>query len=325
MATNSSRLNLTRDQLASFLIDHQQIKQFEMLFSAVDAIAPNVVLEINIAVGTAQATANNAIDQIIALGQSMAVNDAAMSAKVQQALDAIPRLAQALELLAAAPVAQAQMPLSDDLTPRIEAPAFPDDLSPVAIPYVAPTAAENAAVLAATITAATSKTTPVDADELPIIDSAASYVLKKLTWANLKATLATWLDAGLIPATLTKLKLTPGYASGTAGVVASDTPIRLFISGNNAYGIGPNAAGGMDIMANQASQAVRVYAGTDNAAPTLAATISGTKTSAPALQVTGVAGYLSSDGSAGYTGTVTTASLVGQTITIKDGIITNFA
>ena len=312
MATNSSRLNLTRDQLASFLTDHQQIKQFEMLFSAVDAIAPNVVLEINIAVGTAQATANNAIDQIIALGQDMAVNDAAMSAKVHQAMDAIPRLAQALELLAAAPVAQVQIPLSDDL-------------SPVAIPYVAPTAAENAAVLAATITAATSKTTPVDADELPITDSAASYVLKKLTWANLKATLATWLDAGLIPATLTKLKLTPGYASGTAGVVASDTPIRLFIGGNNAYGIGPNAAGGMDIMANQASQAVRVYAGTDNAAPTLAATISGTKTSAPALQVTGVAGYLSSDGSAGYTGTVTTASLVGRTITIKDGIITNFA
>ena len=57
MATNSSRLNLTRDQLASFLTDHQQIKQFEMLFSAVDAIAPNVVMEINIAVGTAQATA----------------------------------------------------------------------------------------------------------------------------------------------------------------------------------------------------------------------------------------------------------------------------
>jgi len=120
MATNSSRLNLTRDQLAGFLTDHQQIKQFEMLFSAVDAIAPNVVLEINIAVGTAQATANNAIDQIIALGQDMAVNDAAMSAKVHQAMDAIPRLAQALELLAAAPVAQAQMPLFDDLTPRAE-------------------------------------------------------------------------------------------------------------------------------------------------------------------------------------------------------------
>jgi hypothetical protein len=47
-----------------------------------------------------------------------------------------------------------------------------------------------AASLASTIHAATSKTTPVDADELPISDSAASWGLKKLTWANIKATLA---------------------------------------------------------------------------------------------------------------------------------------
>lgn len=42
--------------------------------------------------------------------------------------------------------------------------------------------------------AATSKATPVDADEIPIVDSAASNVLKKLTWANLKATLKTYFD-----------------------------------------------------------------------------------------------------------------------------------
>ena len=47
-----------------------------------------------------------------------------------------------------------------------------------------------AASLAATIHAATSKTTPVDADELPLSDSAASWGLKKLTWANIKAALA---------------------------------------------------------------------------------------------------------------------------------------
>lgn len=46
---------------------------------------------------------------------------------------------------------------------------------------------------AAIVHAATEKTTPADADELGLIDSAASYVLKKLTWANLKATLLTWL------------------------------------------------------------------------------------------------------------------------------------
>jgi hypothetical protein len=42
--------------------------------------------------------------------------------------------------------------------------------------------------------AATGKATPVDADELPLVDSAASYGLKSLTWANLKATLKTYFD-----------------------------------------------------------------------------------------------------------------------------------
>jgi hypothetical protein len=42
--------------------------------------------------------------------------------------------------------------------------------------------------------AATSKVTPVDVDEIPMVDSAASNVLKKLTWANLKATLKTYFD-----------------------------------------------------------------------------------------------------------------------------------
>lgn len=49
--------------------------------------------------------------------------------------------------------------------------------------------------VASIIHSATSKITPVDADELPLIDSAASNVLKKLTWANLKAALKTYFDA----------------------------------------------------------------------------------------------------------------------------------
>lgn len=48
--------------------------------------------------------------------------------------------------------------------------------------------------VAGDIHAATGKTTPVDADELGIVDSAASNVLKKLTWANLKATAKTYFD-----------------------------------------------------------------------------------------------------------------------------------
>lgn len=63
----SRKLNLTRDQLAQFLTDQQQIRQFELLFSTVDAIAPDVVNEVNIAAGTAQATANEALAQITRL------------------------------------------------------------------------------------------------------------------------------------------------------------------------------------------------------------------------------------------------------------------
>jgi hypothetical protein len=53
----------------------------------------------------------------------------------------------------------------------------------------------NITVIAPATHAATGKTTPVDADEVPLVDSAASNVLKRLTWANLKATLKTYFDS----------------------------------------------------------------------------------------------------------------------------------
>jgi hypothetical protein len=100
----SRRLNLTRDQLATFLTDQQQIRQFELLFSAVDQLQVIVGTDFEYQADTAAATANEALAQISALAQATAVDDSALNAKVQQALDAIPRLAQALELLALAPV-----------------------------------------------------------------------------------------------------------------------------------------------------------------------------------------------------------------------------
>lgn len=48
-------------------------------------------------------------------------------------------------------------------------------------------AGATAANIATVIHAATSKTTPVDADEFPIVDSEASYEIKNLTFANLKS------------------------------------------------------------------------------------------------------------------------------------------
>ena len=103
-AATSRRLNLTRDQLATFLTDQQQIRQFELLFSTVDELQVITGTDFEYQADTAAATANEALAQISALAQDTAVDDAVLNAKVQQALDAIPRLAQALDLLALAPV-----------------------------------------------------------------------------------------------------------------------------------------------------------------------------------------------------------------------------
>ena len=56
-------------------------------------------------------------------------------------------------------------------------------------------AGDSPTSIATTIHAATSKTTPADLDELGIADSAASFGLKKLTWANLKTALSTALQS----------------------------------------------------------------------------------------------------------------------------------
>ena len=55
-------------------------------------------------------------------------------------------------------------------------------------------AAEAVNITAPIIAASTSKTTPVDADMLPILDSAAANILKKVAWVNVKATLKTYFD-----------------------------------------------------------------------------------------------------------------------------------
>jgi hypothetical protein len=65
------RLNLTRDQLASFLQDHEQIKQFELLFSTVDTLGNVTIDELNISSGNATASANDALAQLSAVSQML--------------------------------------------------------------------------------------------------------------------------------------------------------------------------------------------------------------------------------------------------------------
>ena len=83
MATQ--KLNLTRDQLATFLKNHEQIKQFERLFALADEIAPASDTQgISIQAGNADAAANEALAQIARLAQAVDFLVAAPAAEQQQ-------------------------------------------------------------------------------------------------------------------------------------------------------------------------------------------------------------------------------------------------
>ncbi len=94
----SRRLNLTRDQLAAFLTDQQQIRQFELLFSVVDELQVIAGTDFEFQADTAAATANEALAQIS-------------------------RLAAAVELLANAPAIQNNNSVATDYIDLSESPA----------------------------------------------------------------------------------------------------------------------------------------------------------------------------------------------------------
>lgn len=80
--------------------------------------------------------------------------------------------------------------------------------------------------VAGPVHAATAKTTPVDADELGITDSAASWGLKKLTFANLKA----WIGSFFV----SKSGDTIGgnlSVTGNVGIGRTPTTVRLEVAG----------------------------------------------------------------------------------------------
>lgn len=129
MAT-SSRLNLTRDQLASFLSDHEQIKQFERLFALVNELQPTTLNDLSIAAGNAEQKAIEALDLIASFAQTSAIDTAIADQKGTQALTALSRIADALELLASAPTTASQCIAQDDLTPLASVIHVQDDLTP---------------------------------------------------------------------------------------------------------------------------------------------------------------------------------------------------
>lgn len=88
----------------------------------------------------------------------------------------------------------------------------------------------------ALIASATDKPTPVDADYVGLMDSAASNVLKKLSWANLKATAKTYFDT--LYTALASRDATGGYAGLTLFKInfknAANTFTSFFTNSNTA-------------------------------------------------------------------------------------------
>ena len=78
------------------------------------------------------------------------------------------------------------------------------------------------------IHAASSKATPVGADELPLLDSASSFSLAKLTWANLQATLTTYFNTLYAPAGSSTV-VSPVRQTVLSGATSSGLPSALSI------------------------------------------------------------------------------------------------
>lgn len=90
------RLGLTRDQLASFLEEHEQIRQFELLFTAVDEIQTNGLDSVTYDAGAALSGVNKLAGVVAQLAQDGAIdasNALATAQAATRALEAIEALA----------------------------------------------------------------------------------------------------------------------------------------------------------------------------------------------------------------------------------------
>ena len=85
------RLGLTRDQLAKFLVEHEQIKQFELLFSTVDEIKTTGLDSATFDAGLALAGVNKlAGSQLAQDAAAEAANALAIAQAARSALSALP-------------------------------------------------------------------------------------------------------------------------------------------------------------------------------------------------------------------------------------------
>lgn len=90
----------------------------------------------------------------------------------------------------------------------------------------------------AKISTYTSKTTPVDADSLPMTDSADSNNTKRLTWANLKATLLSYFSGIYQPLIVsgTAQATTSGTEKDFTGIPSTVKRITVMLNGVSTNG-----------------------------------------------------------------------------------------
>lgn len=221
---------VTRNQLAEFLPNQRLVRTMEQLLKQVNTLLPDEIATINRLIQEAYVEASTgtsrgqlALDQIGELKEDLLISLGTADAKAAQSLEALTSIAKSLELLAVSPVQQSVTTSTEVLPPGLYVSLNELADASVKLPssgnllvYDATlkvwknallTAGANLTIVNAdgSITlsasgtagdthAAASKATPVDADEIPLADSASSFSLKKLTWANLKATAKTYFD-----------------------------------------------------------------------------------------------------------------------------------
>lgn len=98
----ASNLRLTRDQLASFLPDHEVIRKFEKLLSIVDALSSQET-DVVIAAESAMSAASANAGAVAQVAQDAAINASEADRKATEALDSLYKSLGLLDMVALAP------------------------------------------------------------------------------------------------------------------------------------------------------------------------------------------------------------------------------
>lgn len=122
------------------------------------------------------------------------------------------------------------------------------------------------------IASATEKTTPIDADMVGLMDSAAGNILKKLSWANIKATAKTYFDTLYVaiggalgtPSSGTVTNLTGTASININGTVGATTPAAGSFTTIGATGIVTTISASNRYDASNASAVAYLFRGAVN-------------------------------------------------------------